>query len=75
MAAFTRQVDDKRIWKDDLIMPMKIGIIKLRGIGIAEVKSGKIEISNVQDALDLMVDCDYQGARKIILHEKNIIPD
>jgi len=53
----------------------KIEIIGIKGIRIAEIISDKIEISNVQDALDLMVDCDYQGARKIILHERNIFPD
>jgi len=52
---------------------MKIEIIKLRGVGIAEIKSGRVEIRKVQDVLDLMADCDYQGARKIILHEKNIV--
>jgi len=54
---------------------MKIEIIKLKGVGIAEIKSDKVEIRKVQDVLDLMADCDYQGARKIILHEKNIIAD
>jgi len=52
---------------------MKIEIIKLKGVGIAEIKSGRVEIRKVQDVLDLMADCDYQGARKIILHEKNIV--
>ena len=52
---------------------MKIEIIKLRGVGIAEIKSDRVEIRKVQDVLDLMADCDYQGARKIILHEKNIV--
>ena len=54
---------------------MKIEIIKLKGVGIAEIKSDRVEIRKVQDVLDLMADCDYQGARKIILHEKNIIAD
>jgi len=54
---------------------MKIEIIKLKGVGIAEINSDRVEIRKVQDVLDLMADCDYQGARKIILHEKNIIVD
>ena len=29
----------------------------------------------MQDALDLMADCDYQGARKIIVHKENIVQD
>jgi hypothetical protein len=53
----------------------KIEIIDVEGIRIAEIISDKIEIGNVQDALDLMVDCGYHEARKIILQEKNIIPD
>ena len=52
---------------------MKIEIIKLKGVGIAEINSDRVEIRKVQDVLDLMADCDYQGARKIILHEKNIV--
>lgn len=42
---------------------------------IAEVVSDYIVINSVQDALDLMADCNYQGAEKMILYEKNILPD
>ncbi len=41
---------------------------------VAEIISDKIVISDVQDALDLMAECDYQGSRKIIINKKNIIP-
>ena len=54
---------------------MKIEIHNVSGSAIAEVISNKFIINEVQDALDLMADCGYQGADKIILHEKNIIPD
>ena len=56
-------------------MSMKIEIHNVSGSAIAEVISNKFIINEVQDALDLMADCGYQGADKIILHEKNIIPD
>ncbi|MBN2522959.1 MAG: DUF4180 domain-containing protein [Bacteroidales bacterium] len=51
---------------------MKIETSEVNGTNIAEVASEKIEIKNVQDALDLMGNCDYRGARRIILHKKNI---
>ena len=54
---------------------MRIDIIEIDGICIAELISDKIEISDVQDALNLMADCDYQGARNIIIKAKNITPD
>jgi hypothetical protein len=41
---------------------------------IAEIISEEIEIRNTQDALDIMANCMYRGAEKIILHEKNITP-
>ena len=53
-------------------MELKIHIEK--EILIAELVSNDIEIKNVQDALDLMANADYLGARKIIIHKKNIIP-
>jgi hypothetical protein len=42
---------------------------------IAEVKSEGIIIYNVQDALNIMVDVNYNDVHRIILHEKNISPD
>lgn len=41
---------------------------------IAEITSDEILIRNTQDALDMMANCGYQGANKIILHQKNFIP-
>ena len=46
------------------------GIFKL-----AEIMSDEIVISNVQDALDLLGDASYNDSNKIILHEKNFIPE
>jgi hypothetical protein len=54
---------------------LKIEIHNINNTSIAEIISDKIVIGNAQDALDLMANCGYQGARKIIVHEKNIIRD
>ncbi|MFH1198166.1 MAG: DUF4180 domain-containing protein [bacterium] len=42
------------------------------GIKVAEVISDMIMVNSTQDALDVMADADYNGARRIIMHEKNI---
>ncbi|MFO7447322.1 MAG: DUF4180 domain-containing protein [Ignavibacteriaceae bacterium] len=42
---------------------------------LAEIISGEIIINNVQDALDLMADVNYQGSDTIIIYEKNINPE
>jgi hypothetical protein len=54
---------------------MSIDLIDINGIYIAEIISDSIEIKNAQDALNIMANCGYQGARKIIIKEKNMIPD
>ena len=53
---------------------MNIKINKRNEITVAEVTSEAVLIREVQDALDLMGDCGYQGARDIILHKKNLLP-
>jgi hypothetical protein len=53
---------------------MKIEISQINGVEIAEITSEEILIHEVQDALDIMADCGYQGSTKIILQEKNILP-
>lgn len=54
---------------------MRINISEISSVSIAEIIADNIVISEVQDALDLMADCDYHGAQKIIIHKNNIIPD
>ena len=44
------------------------------GVRIAEVKSAGIVIGQTQDALDLMANADYLGARKIIIREEHLDP-
>jgi hypothetical protein len=51
---------------------MKIEISQINGISIAELISDEVLIHEVQDALDIMGDCNYQGSNNIILHKKNI---
>jgi hypothetical protein len=53
---------------------MQIEIVNINGIQIAVLKSNNIEITEIQDALDLMANCNYLGAYKIIVREKNILP-
>ena len=54
---------------------MEINLLYLKGTYVAEVIADDIVIRTVEDALGLMSDCIYQGARNIIINEKNIIPD
>ncbi len=53
---------------------MELRILESDTHSIAEVLSDKIEITCMQDSLDLMGNADYQGARRIIIHEKNLDP-
>ncbi len=55
---------------------MQIDLIRQEsGTVIAQIVADNIIINTLQDALDLMANCDYRGARKIIIHEKNLIAD
>ncbi len=54
---------------------MKINITEINRIKIAEIIDDSIVITEVQDALDMMADCSYQGSHKIIMRKENIIPD
>lgn len=54
---------------------MKLEIKQIKGIHLTEVIASGIVIKETQDALDIMADSNYQGASKIIIHEKNITPE
>ena len=54
---------------------MKTEIITTQGTNIAEITADGILIRTTQDALDLMVNCVYNGADCIILHQENIVPE
>lgn len=52
-----------------------ISLIEYKGTKIAEIQSGAVVIASVQDALDLMADCGYQGASRILVREEHIAPE
>jgi hypothetical protein len=54
---------------------MEFNIIEVNNIPIAEVKTSGVLINNVQDAVDLIGNCRYQGADRIIIKAEQIIPD
>ncbi len=51
---------------------MDIEIVNSNGKSIALVTASNVIISCIQDAVDIIGNCYYQGAEGIILHEKNI---
>lgn len=48
---------------------------KSTGLKIAEIVPGSIMIKAPEDILDLMVEAGYEGCNKIVLHEKDLIPE
>lgn len=51
---------------------MEIKITQRNGVNIAEVISDEVLIQEVQDAVDLMAECNYRDAGCIILKEINL---
>ncbi|QMU27516.1 DUF4180 domain-containing protein [Adhaeribacter radiodurans] len=54
---------------------MEINITGTEDNSIAEIIAEDIIIKNAQDALDIIANCGYQGAQKIIIRAANITPD
>lgn len=54
---------------------MQIQVHQENNIKIAEVISEDYLINTPEEALQLMVDLYYQDFEKMIIHEKNIVPD
>ncbi len=54
---------------------MKIEIIQLDAIKIAEIVSDNLVISSKEDGVDLLGDLYFQGFDKVILHQENIMAD
>ncbi|MCK9393315.1 MAG: DUF4180 domain-containing protein [Candidatus Paceibacterota bacterium] len=54
---------------------MEINILQFNGVDIAELVSSGIEISKPQDAVDLMAKCMPSRTTRVIVNEKNIIPE
>ncbi len=53
---------------------MEIVNHKINGNKVAEIISDEILITEIQDALDLMADVNSNGTSKIIIHDKNFVP-
>jgi len=54
---------------------MNIEIHNINDKKIAEIITAEIILKTTEDGLDLLGNLSYQGFDKIIIHEKNIIPD
>jgi len=48
---------------------------KIGNVNIAELKDETSVISEVQDMLDILGDCGFNGCNRIILKEENLNPD
>ncbi|MBD2699332.1 DUF4180 domain-containing protein [Spirosoma sp. BT702] len=54
---------------------MQIAIKTVNGKEIAEVTSDMVIINTLEDGLDILANCAYQGAEKIIIHQHNLSPE
>lgn len=54
---------------------MKIETHTINDIKVAEIITDEIILKTTEDGLDLLGNLYYQGFDRIIMHEKNIIPD
>jgi hypothetical protein len=73
-----RQTNSDHCKKDKTKEKIGIMIIETHNINdkkIAEIISDEIILSTIEDGLDLLGNLYYQGFDKIIIHERNILPD
>jgi hypothetical protein len=54
---------------------MQIQLSEISGVPLAEIISADLIFNDVQDVLDIMADCRYNGAHAMIIHENQIVPD
>ena len=54
---------------------MELNIFSINNIPIAEVKDNNVVINTAQDAVELLGNCRYQGADRIIISKDQIIPE
>ena len=54
---------------------MEINLYEYQNVTIAEIDAVDIIIHNAQDALDILANCAYQGASKIIVQANHIVPE
>ncbi len=52
---------------------MEIEVLKIGNIDIAKILANEVIINDHQDALDLMANCQYKGAHKIMVKEGHIV--
>jgi hypothetical protein len=50
-------------------------ILEINNQKIAEVMAEEVVVNDTQDALDMMANADYQGAKRIIMEEKHLNRD
>jgi hypothetical protein len=53
---------------------MEIVFVEKQNCLVAELKSDTVEINDAQDALEMMMNCVYQGADRLIVFEHNLNP-
>ncbi len=58
-----------------ILIKMKTQIHNINNTKIAELISDDLLIKEIQDGLDLLVNVYYQDMDRMILHEKNIVPE
>jgi hypothetical protein len=54
---------------------MQIDILELNGVQLAEIRSDKVVMYDVCDALDIIGNCNYQGCSKVIIKTGHLNPD
>lgn len=51
---------------------MNLEISTVNGIEIAHIKAEGVIIANAQDALEIIANCNYQGAENVIVQEQHL---
>jgi hypothetical protein len=54
---------------------MEFRILTYANVTVAEVVAAKLGAINVDNALDLFMNCVYQGAERIIVYEQSLDPE
>ncbi|MEZ4633274.1 MAG: DUF4180 domain-containing protein [Deinococcales bacterium] len=53
---------------------MEFNFFELNGSIVAEIIADDMIIKTAQDALDIMMNAQYQGATRLIIHERQLSP-
>lgn len=54
---------------------MEISWVDSGNLKVANIESIEYKIRNAQDALELLMNCHYQGSNRIIIQEENLEPE